>query len=30
MSIKKAAPKKNKKPLTDQQRLNKMLEAFPF
>lgn len=30
MSIKKAAPKKNKKPLTDQQRLNEMLEAFPF
>lgn len=30
MSIKKAAPKKKKKPLTDQQKLNEMLEAFPF
>lgn len=30
MSIEKAAPKKKKKPLTDQQKLNEMLEAFPF
>lgn len=31
MIVEKAAPKKkNKKTLTDQQRLNKMLEAFPF
>ena len=30
MSIEKAAPKKKKKLLTDQQRLNKMLEEFPF
>lgn len=30
MSSEKAAPKKKKKPLTDQQKLNEMLEAFPF
>jgi hypothetical protein len=30
MSIEKAAPKKKKNPLTDQQKLNEMLEAFPF
>lgn len=30
MSVEKAAPKKKKKPLTDQQKLNEMLEAFPF
>ena len=30
MSIEKAAPKKKRKPLTDQQKLNEMLEAFPF
>ena len=30
MSIEKAAQKKKKKPLTDQQKLNEMLEAFPF
>lgn len=31
MIIEKAAPKKKKKkPLTDQQKLNEMLQAFPF
>lgn len=30
MSIEKAAPKKKKKPLTEQQKINKMLEEFPF
>lgn len=30
MSIKKAAPKKKRKLLTDQQRLNEILEEFPF
>jgi hypothetical protein len=30
MRVEKAAPKKKKKPLTDQQRLNEMLEDFPF
>ena len=31
MSIEKAAPKKKKKAaLTEQQKLNEMLEAFPF